>query len=126
VAPRFGLPRSVRLRGAANFRAAFAERQVIRGRWLVVHRRAGPAEAPVRLGLVIGKRYCREANRRNLLKRLIREHYRQTRPALTAQDLVFRLARPLPDEPRPRLRMRLHQELAALTRRLIDAERNPR
>lgn len=46
---------------------------------------------PARLGLVIGKRNAKRAVDRNLMRRILREHFRQT--PLTAIDIVV-LARP--------------------------------
>ncbi len=44
-----------------------------------------------RLGLVVGKKLIKSAVRRNLVKRLVREQFRQRRAELPACDLVVRL-----------------------------------
>jgi ribonuclease P protein component len=48
-------------------------------------------EMPARLGLVVGKRHARRAVDRNLLRRILREHFRSA--GLTGLDVVV-LARP--------------------------------
>lgn len=49
------------------------------------------ASTDPRLGLVVGKKLLKAAVRRNLVKRLVREQFRQLRPGLPACDLVVRL-----------------------------------
>ena len=72
---------------------------MLRGRFFFVHRRdrdAGEEALPVdclpRLGLVVPKKLCKLAVRRNLAKRVVREAFRQHKAGLPACDLVFRLA----------------------------------
>lgn len=134
--PDYRLPRGSRLRGPGEFKAVFAARRVLRGRLLNVH--ALPAEpsrpsdgaqqgAPrgARLGFVIGKRHCPLANRRNLLRRLIRERFRRSRSELGAVDLVFRLSQNLPRCTRPELRTMLRREIETLFRRIHEARSKP-
>jgi ribonuclease P protein component len=47
-----------------------------------------------RIGLIIPKRLVRRAVMRNLLKRLVREAFRQTSGSLPAVDAVLRLVKP--------------------------------
>lgn len=89
----------MRLTRPAQFSAVFAKRGVLRGRYFFVHRRdrepheeALPAVPQARLGLVVPKKLCKLAVRRNLAKRVVREAFRQQRAGLPACDLVFRLA----------------------------------
>lgn len=49
------------------------------------------ASGDPRLGLVVGKKLLKSAVRRNLVKRLVREQFRQLRPGLPACDLLVRL-----------------------------------
>jgi len=44
-----------------------------------------------RLGLVIGKRYAKQAVTRNTIKRVLRETFRHQQLALPPRDYVFRL-----------------------------------
>lgn len=48
-----------------------------------------------RLGLVVPKRICRSAARRNWIKRMVRESFRQTVPPEILLDCVVRLRRDL-------------------------------
>lgn len=53
-----------------------------------------PAEqfdAPARLGLVVGKKLLRQAVRRNLVKRLVREQFRLQHERLAGYDILLRL-----------------------------------
>ena len=47
--------------------------------------------ANARIGLVIGKKLIKSAVRRNLVKRLARERFRQQHAGLNGYDLVLRL-----------------------------------
>lgn len=49
------------------------------------------ASGDPRLGLVVGKKLLKSAVRRNLVKRLVREQFRQLRPGLPACDVLVRL-----------------------------------
>lgn len=126
-AGEYRLPRSASLRGAENYRLAFAARQGMRGRCLALHvRRRESEDKSPRLGLVIGKRYCRQAVRRNLIKRLVREHFRKATRGLAAMDVVVRLHRAPPDNPRPETKRLLNLELYTLFRRLAESQRRTR
>jgi ribonuclease P protein component len=48
-----------------------------------------------RLGLVVPKRICRSAARRNWIKRMVRESFRRAVPADIPLDCVVRLRRDL-------------------------------
>ena len=69
-----------------------------------------------RLGMVIGKKKLRRAVDRNLMKRIIRETFRQQQTTLPALDLVV-IAKPV-----KRIdRQRLARELTKQWRRIGDA-----
>lgn len=72
-----------------------------------------------RLGLVIAKKLARRAVLRNLLKRLGREAFRQTRADLPPFDLVLRLAKPVVKAERV-TRQVLRAEIDALLRRFRE------
>src|SRR5262249_2233430 len=66
-----------------------------------------------RLGLVIPKRWARRAVERNLVKRQLREAFRQLAATLPAEDFVFRLVRPLPEPmlaPEPAIKVESSQD----------------
>lgn len=134
--PDHRLPGGSRLRGPGAFKAVFAARRVLRGRLLNVHALSTEASRPAagaefslssgaRLGLVIGKRNCPQANRRNLLRRLIRERFRLSRNELGSIDLVFRLSQNLPRCTRPELRSMLRREIEILFRRIHEDRSKP-
>lgn len=120
MAGKYCLPRTASLRGGEAFNKVFANRDAIRGTWLSLHRGkpvTGSAAQP-RLGLIVAKRLCPRANRRNLIKRLVRESFRRFRGDLGGADLVLRLTHKLPAESRPTLRRLLGAEVARLFARL--------
>lgn len=121
------LPRTARLGGAENFRLAFASRRKLQGQWLALHhrQRTGDAEQGPRLGLVIGKRLCRQSTRRNFIKRMIREQFRRIREDLGTIDLVVRLVRSLPPRLDPETRRRIGNDLAQLFVKLNQVPRRP-
>ena len=90
------LPASTRLSEPQQFAGVFdaPEIRISTRSFLVL---AIPSPAPQsRIGIVVAKKNIRKANRRNRLKRIIREHFRLS-PLCTALDLVV-LARRSADE----------------------------
>ena len=66
-----------------------------------------------RLGLVVGKRALRRANRRNAVKRVTREVFRTMRVGLPAVDVVVQVRAPLD---KAQLRASLEEEFRAMAR----------
>lgn len=48
-----------------------------------------------RLGVVVAKRFAKQASQRSLVKRIVREQFRRRRATLPALDLVVRLNAPI-------------------------------
>jgi len=92
-----------RIVASVIFRKALASRPGSRGDWFDVYcvaTLAGSGMHPAapdasRLGLVVPKRICRSAARRNWIKRLVRESFRREMPVSLAIDCVVRLRRAL-------------------------------
>jgi ribonuclease P protein component len=106
-------PRRYRLTRADDYAAVFGFRAVMRGACFLLHQGpCRPAGESARLGLVIGKKCIRRAVGRNLVKRVIREEFRQARARLPARDLVFRL--------RVKLSHPRRRAVAAEVRRLLQ------
>ncbi|HJV28365.1 MAG TPA: ribonuclease P protein component [Aromatoleum sp.] len=77
-----------------EFSSVFAFRRALKGRFFMIHYR--PNELPTaRLGVVVAKKLAKHANLRNLLKRIVREHFRKIRASLPPQDLIVRLHAPV-------------------------------
>lgn len=97
-------PRSVRLLTPNAFTAVFEKRSVRRGRFFHLHAGAGKTAEPAgdtpvdlapplaRLGIAVPKKLLKTAVHRNVVKRIAREVFRQTRLLLDARDYVLRLA----------------------------------
>lgn len=104
----FGLPRIRKITKADAFASALRMRICARTDDFVLHFMAHRASAQKflfnhpnshvtqawpQLGLVVSKRFSKHAVRRNLIKRLAREHFRQTADQLNAGLWVVRLSR---------------------------------
>ena len=83
-----------RLLAAEDFKAVFAHRRVLHGRFFDLHLRPNGGIA-ARIGFVVAKRFARRAVQRNLIKRIGREAFRRVLPGLPACDLVLRLGKPV-------------------------------
>jgi len=83
-------PPSARLLRPAQFAAALKGRRIGRSDWLVLTTPRTATQQP-RLGLVIAKRYAKQAVMRNAIKRVLREAFRHQQQTLPPQDYVFRL-----------------------------------
>lgn len=78
----------MRLLRPPEFQRAFRQGSRAKSKYLLVV--AVPGPGPTRLGLSVGKRIFRHANRRNRLKRVLREAFRLEYAALpTGYDLVI-------------------------------------
>ena len=62
-----------------------------------------------RLGLVVAKKTARRANRRNYMKRTLREWFRLNRHRLDSNDLVVRVRRPFGKAERQQVLAQLEQ-----------------
>ena len=84
---RFG--KRYRLLKTDDFSSVFALRCQKSRAWLQVLRADNGLGHP-RLGLVVGKKTAKRANKRNYMKRSVREWFRLHRHALGAEDIVVR------------------------------------
>ena len=82
------LSRRLRLQQPAQFKAVFdgAELRISAGPLLLLARANQLPHA--RLGIVIGRKHCPLATRRNRVKRLLRESYRQQQAQLQGLDII--------------------------------------
>ena len=104
---RFRFSRASRLLKPLEFQAVFDARKACRGQWLTVHRyqpsqsRACSENEQIefieqnhstsRLGLIVAKRLVAASARRNLIRRVLREHFRTSPAAFPAGDWIVRL-----------------------------------
>jgi ribonuclease P protein component len=86
---RATLPRTVKLRGAAQFTGRFQNRYSSR-HLLLLTRPGGCREGSARLGIIIGRRQISRAVDRSQLRRVIREAFRRRRHDLGATDVVLK------------------------------------
>jgi len=85
-----GFRSDYRLRKTDEFSSVFAFRRSLRSAYFeLLHRpNAGPG---ARLGTVVAKKLVRFSVHRNLVKRIVRESFRNLRTSLPAKDLVVRI-----------------------------------
>ena len=104
---RFRFSRASRLLKPSEFQTVFDARKACRGQWLTVHRyQPGQSRArseneqietieqsqsTSRLGLIVAKRLVAASARRNLIRRVLREHFRTTPAAFPPGDWIIRL-----------------------------------
>lgn len=109
-------PKAARLTKTDEFSSVFALRPKRRSTHFVLYvRENGLAEA--RLGIVVGKKFAKRAAERNLVKRMVREHFRQRRDELAGRDVLFRLQSKFPRAEftsRSAVRRICHTELTSL------------
>ena len=90
VVEDFGFGVLYRLKKTDEFSSVFAFRRSLRGgAFQLFYRPNGLKSA--RLGVVVGKRFVRQAVKRNRVKRLVREAFRVARAGLPPLDLVLRV-----------------------------------
>lgn len=82
-------PKTARLLKTDEFSSVFRLRPWARTEHFVLYGRAHDGNA--RLGMVVGKKYARRAVTRNLVRRIVREAFRQQRTPLYGWDILVRL-----------------------------------
>ncbi|MDK4679507.1 ribonuclease P protein component [Kingella negevensis] len=86
---RFG--KAYRLLKTEDFSSVFALRKQRSRSFLQVLQSADNALGHARLGLVVSKKAAKRANRRNFMKRVIRDWFRQHKHRLPPHDYVVRV-----------------------------------
>lgn len=89
MAYRFG--KAYRLLTTEEFSSVFALRKQRSRSFLAVLQSENNTLGHARLGLVVGKKAAKRANKRNYMKRVIREWFRLHQSALPARDFVVRV-----------------------------------
>jgi len=84
-------PPSARLLRPAQFAAALKGQRIGRSDWLMLTAPRATTQPHARLGLVIAKRYAKQAVTRNAIKRVLRDAFRHQQAELPPRDYVFRL-----------------------------------
>ena len=114
----FGFPRRYRLTQPSQFQSVLrSPAYVVRRGALRIVANANTMHG-ARLGLIVGKRAVRAANRRNLVKRVVRETFRQARPGLPALDVVVQVRPNDGDLSAGRIALWTREALTELTRRV--------
>ena len=88
--PELGFPRQARLTETDDFSSVFNFRKRISGPHLALYYRHNQLPHP-RLGLVIGKKTARSSVKRNYMRRVLRELFRNQQSKLKNVDIVIRV-----------------------------------
>ena len=86
----YSYPGDNRLKKADEFSSVFIFRKVLHGNYLKIHYKPNELGCS-RLGLIVSKRIHKRANKRNYMKRLIRELFRCEKVAWGSYDVVVRV-----------------------------------
>lgn len=81
-------PRQARLLCAKDYQSVFHTRRVLKTQFFRVHLKKNP-EGVGRLGIVVAKKKCKLANKRNQVKRIARESFRCHRHLISRFDVVL-------------------------------------
>lgn len=79
-----------KLNNSADFEQVFNNRKLFVTDFLRIHYKLNAMEYP-RLGMIVSKKNHKKANRRNYMKRVIRELFRQEQCKLQNVDIVVRV-----------------------------------
>jgi len=109
-------PPSARLLRPAQFAAALKGRRIGRSDWLILTTPRTATQQP-RLGLIIAKRYAKQAVTRNTIKRVLREAFRHQQRTLPPHDYVFRLHSRIQDLPLTHIKENARSQADALLHR---------
>ena len=86
----YSFPGNNRLKKADEFSSVFIFRKVLYGKYYKIHYK--PTSIGVsRLGLIVAKRVHKRANKRNYMKRVLRELFRQQKCSWGAYDIIVQV-----------------------------------
>ncbi|MCG5259320.1 ribonuclease P protein component [Cupriavidus gilardii] len=114
--PTHAFPKAARLTKTDEFSSVFALRPRRRSAHFVLYVRAN-GQPQARLGIVVGKKFAPRAAERNLVKRMVRELFRQRQDQLGGRDVLLRLQAKFPRTEFPSrraVRLACQAELAEL------------
>jgi len=114
--PTHAFPKAARLTKTDEFSSVFALRPRRRSAHFVLYVRAN-GQPQARLGIVVGKKFAPRAAERNLVKRMVRELFRQRQDQLVGRDVLLRLQAKFPRTEFPSrraVRLACQAELAEL------------
>lgn len=116
----FGFTGRFKLKKTDEFSSVFNFRRRVSGPVLVIHYMPNTLGYP-RLGLVVGKKTAKLAVRRNYMRRVLRELFRQQKHALDAVDILVRPQKSFSAKNYPEIAAEFQQLIAVLQSRLAKA-----
>ena len=102
-----GFGKACRLLKTEEFSSVFALRKQRSREFLQVLRLENNVQGFARLGLVVSKKAAKRANRRNYMKRVIREWFRRHQCVLPPHDFVVRVRKAFDKDSAPQARQEL-------------------
>lgn len=86
----YSYPSDNRIKKADDFSSVFVFRKVLYSKYYKIHYKPNDLGLP-RLGLVVSKRVHKRANKRNYIKRVLRELFRHEKCLWNNYDIVIRV-----------------------------------
>ena len=86
----YSYTKALRLTKADEFSSVFIFRKIKSGAYLKVHFKPNALECS-RLGLIVSKKISKRANKRNYMKRVLRELFRHTQTTWLGHDIIVRV-----------------------------------
>lgn len=106
-----GFGKQYRLLKTEEFSSVFALKKQRNSPFLQIFYNRDNELGYARLGLVVGKKVAKRANKRNFMKRVLREWFRCHKQELAAQDWVIRVRMPFDRQTANEVRAQLQQLL---------------
>ncbi len=110
----YAYTKELRLNKADDFSSVFILRKTRNGQWLKIHYKANDLKCS-RLGLIVSKKNHKRANKRNYMKRVIRELFRLEQPKWNGFDIIFRINKFFTQEDF----LKVHEEFIKLTEKFL-------
>lgn len=86
----YSYTKELRLNKADEFSSVFILRKTKNGAWLKIHYKPNNMDFS-RLGIIVSKKNHKHANKRNYMKRIIRELFRNEQPNWIGHDIIVRV-----------------------------------
>ncbi len=113
----YAYTKELRLNKADDFSSVFILRKTRNGQWLKIHYKVNDLGYS-RLGLIVSKKNHKRANKRNYMKRVIRELFRLEQPKWNGFDVIFRINKFFTQDDF----VKIHEEFIKLTEKLLKLD----
>jgi len=88
----YSFSKQLRLKSAEDFASVFILKKRINGNWFNIYYKKNNTNTS-RLGLIISKKNHKKSNKRNYMKRIMRELFRLNQPLWSGYDIIIKTNR---------------------------------